>query len=361
MSGLIGQKRVPTAAWFREVGPDLDVVVSTRCRLARNVEGYPFPHHASKDVLTTAATLCRQAVANTEPLATAFDREKLTADVLRELIVARFVSFRWAVSQAPGPVYVSPSGQWSAMIHEEDHLRIQAICAGLDARTAQSLAHKVEEGLRRRLPLAWREGLGFLTASLSNTGTGERVSFLLHIPVLAQEPSFIATLAAAEQMGCSIRGAFGEGTAGTGGLVQLSNRCTFGQGAVHAVDRAVGAAQYLVAKEREARGALLAHGDAYRDLKAAIEGARWTLIHEEPEPAEMLRCVSVLRLGIALGVTPGDILRTGEWIALAGVALWARLQGRSTVERFESLRSLARIRAGIRHGNASTDSPVDRL
>jgi len=343
-----GFQPVPTPTWFRSAGPDSDVVISTRYRLARNLEEYPFPTKANASELELIAKLCRQALTNLYPLARRYDRETMQAETFLELTVGRYISLHWAASLDPGCVFVDPEGFWSAMINEEDHLRLQAVVGGFDPALVEQTVDGIVRRTSQRLRLAYRNGIGYLTSSLSNTGTGARLSFLLHMPVLASAPGYLETLSAAEQMGCSVRGAFGEDTYGTGGLVQLSNRWTYGRNAEHSTDRAVGAARYLIQKEREARGALLARLGGRSDLREACEGAEETLLRGNPDPAEMLRSVSVLRLGMALGVTSGDILRTGEWISTAGVVLLSKMRGGSMAERFAEVRALARIRAGLR-------------
>lgn len=344
--GRLPQK-VPEAAWFRSGGTDLDVVVTTRCRIARNLDEYPFPGRATETELAQITRVCRQVLAGLEPTARVFERTQLTGDEIADLVLGRFVSFRWAHSTQPGLVQVDSSGVWSVMVNEEDHLRIQTIAGGFEPQATTEQALALSSRLKRHMRLAYRPPIGHLTASLSNAGTGLRLSFLLHIPALAQDARYVETLAAAEHMGCSIRGAFGEGTRGTGALVQVSNRCTYGTDATYSQERVTAAARYLVEREREARGSLLARPRGRSDIRDACEGARNMLLTSEPPPDGILQCVSYLRLGMALGAMNGDLLRTGKWMALAGVAVWASRRTGLAAARFERMRCLARIRAGL--------------
>lgn len=346
--GAAAAQRVPAADWFCTAGPDNDVVVSTRCRLARNVARFVFPDRADHSQLNAVSQACARALIEVQPTAVKFDRPRLLPEQFRDLIVGRYASFRWAARSGPGSISVEPDGFRSVMVNEEDHLRIQAIGAGCRPERVLEAAASLEEALGRRLPFAHRGDVGYLTSSLSNAGTGLRLSFLLHVPALARQSTYLEVLAAAESMGCSVRGAFGEGTSGTGALVQLSNRCTFGAAAAHSVDRAISAATYLVEREREARGAFLAMPAARADIRAAVDGARERLLAADLQVSEMLRCLSVVRLGIALGATTGDLVRIGEWLALAGAALWAKHSGGAPAERFERTRCIALIRAGLR-------------
>lgn len=343
-----GFMEVPFPAWLRQEGPDMDVVVSTRCRIARNLEGHQFPHRAKDAELRQVDVLCGRAVMAVEPRCRSFDRMDLQVETLEQLTVGRFVSQAWATFAGPGRVHVASDGLWSVMVNEEDHLRIQCVAAGLAPDSAAHPARALADRLAQRLPLAGRPAVGFLTASLANAGTGLRLGFLLHVPALALEKGFLDALAAAEHLGCSVRGVFGEGTRGTGAFVQVSNRCTFGPSAEYALERVIAACRYLVEREREARGALIARRDGLQDLTEAGEGARLTLLTEDVDTPDLLRCISAFRLAVAVGVTDGDLIRTGEWVSLASMVMWYERHGERGTQRYARERALARIRRGLR-------------
>ncbi len=185
----------------------MDVVVSTRCRIARSLEGHLFPHRARDAELRQVDVLCGRAVMAVEPRCRSFDRMDLQVETLEQLTVGRFVSQAWATFAGPGRVHVASDGVWSVMVNEEDHLRIQCVAAGFAPDAAITPARTLADRLAQRLPLAGRPAVGFLTASLANAGTGLRLGFLLHVPALALEegwppPSTWAALCE----GCSERG-----------------------------------------------------------------------------------------------------------------------------------------------------------
>ncbi|NLI01054.1 MAG: hypothetical protein GX446_16350 [Chthonomonadales bacterium] len=338
--------RLPKPAWYRTAGADQDVVVSTRCRLARNLEGFPFPWRASSEQLGEIVIQCARGVAAFEPHAVRIGRPVADSEALHQLLTARYVSFKWAEMLTPGSVHVFPDGSGSIMVNEEDHLRIQTLRAGLDVETCLNQAQRAADALGRQLAIASSSTHGFLTASLCNTGSGLRLSCLLHLAALAATPAISEALAAARRMNCVVRGAFGEGSSGTGSLVQVSNRCTWGVGAAYAVEQAVAAVRYLVVREREAREAMMRRPGGKGDLIAAAEGASDLLLHEDLSAADIVRSLSVVRLGMAMGATSGTLLRTGEWMALAGLLLWSERRQASGV--YERVRVQSAVRAGLR-------------
>ncbi len=338
--------RIPTPSWYAGAGSDQDVVVSTRCRLARNVDGMPFPCVAADDDLIEVGRLCAQAVASIEPHGLSVGRPATEPGLLADLVAARYASFRWAESERPGRVHIAPDGSWSAMVNEEDHLRVQVMFGGFEAEAAVGRCRAIAESLARQVAFAHHPDYGWLTASLSNAGTGMRLGFLLHLPALASGPALIEAVEAARRMGCVVRGAFGEGTSGTGAFVQVSNRCTWGPEAHDAVGRACGAGRYLVEREREARHELMGRRTGASDIADASAGARDRILNADLDAQELIHCISILRLGMAVGATKGGIVRTGEWIGAAGVMGWVERTGRN--RSYERMRRLAAIRSELR-------------
>ncbi|NUQ69595.1 MAG: hypothetical protein HUU17_02090 [Chthonomonadales bacterium] len=334
--------------WSTVPGPDLDVVISARCRIARNLAGYPFPARASPGTAQTVLRECGSAIANAFPGSAGYEREELDDEMISELLAARYISERWRTGVRPASVHVMTDGGGSIMVNEEDHIRIQSIASGNAAEETLRRAKGMEARLASRLVFARSPRVGALTSSLSNAGTGLRLGFLLHLPALAASEGCTEALRAASELGCAVRGVFGEGSGGTGALMQVSNRCTYGRYAAHSADGTVAAARYLADREREARGNLLAQRRGLEDLTAATEGARALLLTEGLRAGEAIWALSTLRLGIAAGVIQGDLLRTGEWLSRAGAAAWALRGASSSLRRYEDLRTMAIIRADLR-------------
>ena len=338
--------RLPDPAWQTGSGAEQDVVVSTRCRLARNVAGIAFPWAASDADLLEISRICAQALTSFEPHGVAVLRPMAEHSLLADLVAARYVSFRWAGSERPGRVHLAPDGSWSTMVNEEDHVRAQVTLGGFEPTSASTQCTRLVDSLSRHIPFAQHPDFGWLTASLGNTGTGMRLSFLLHLAGLASSPALAEAVEAARRMGCAVRGVFGEGTQGTGAFVQVSNRCTWGPEAHGAVDRACGAGRYLIKREREARLELMERAGGMSDIEDAAAGARERILSEDLGPSELLHCLSVLRLAMAVGATSGDVLRTNNWIGAAGVIAWVAMTGRN--QSYERMRRLAWIRSDLR-------------
>jgi protein arginine kinase len=187
------------------------------------------------------------------------------------------------------------------MINEEDHLRLQAILSGLVCDEALEMVDWVDDVLAARLKFGYSRKYGYLTASLSNVGTGLRVSALMHLAGLRLTGGLDVQLRAAYDLGVSIRGLFGEGTQALGDLFQVSNEVTLGLDEREIAERVRSVAGYLLTKERLARKELLGR-QRMRVLDNASRSLRTLQSAMSVKPREALALMSPLRLAIALGL-----------------------------------------------------------
>lgn len=295
-----------TPAWAAGDGPDADVALAARARLARNLAAFPFPGRADDRALRRVAQEVRRAaLADTEllgdlsPVAIA----RLSARDKADLVDARRISPELAEGGANRWALLDDHGALSIFINEEDHVRIQALAAGGAVVPVLRAAEDADIRLARRLRWAQDDRWGCLTTALSNVGTGLRLSVLAHLPALAFLGRLPETLRAAHHLGISIRGAHGEHSSAAGDLYQVSNAVTYGISTAHIAGRVRPVIDYLVAAERAARREVA-------DTRSAevIDAARvaWTRIERADRlPADAaLDLLSLLRLAAAAGLTP---------------------------------------------------------
>lgn len=291
-------------------GPDGDVVLSSRARLARNVAGFRFPGRADeRDLRRVAQEVRRAALADTERLA---DLPAIPVDALSvrerdELEDARRISPELAAGGPHRYALLDDEGVLSIFVNEEDHVRIQSLAPGAGMRAALLSAEDADARLARRLRYARHPRWGHLTASLSNMGTGLRVSALVHLPALALLGRLEQTLDAARQLGISIRGAHGEHSVAAGDLYQVSNGVTLGLSTDHIEGRVRPMVDYLVGAERAARrDAGGSRGAAGQIVDEARQAWRYVEGADRLSARVALEVLSRLRLAAACGLSPGD-------------------------------------------------------
>ena len=189
----------------------------------------------------------------------------------------------------------------SIMVNEEDHLRMQVLHGGLDLQTAWAQMVAIDEAIQRRVPYAFDETYGYLTACPTNVGTGLRVSVMVHLPALAMTRELQRVFNAAAKIDFVVRGLYGEGTQGHGDFFQISNQKSLGRSEKEIIDNLEIVIPKIVSYERKVRQDILTeHRRQVEDrifrARGILRGAR--LMTSE----EALHLISQLRLGVQLGM-----------------------------------------------------------
>jgi protein arginine kinase len=294
-------------AWTRADGPESDIVISTRARLARNVAGVPFPGRAAREDLENVAGLARRStkeLAQKWPKIEALDVAGIDETTRSFLVDAHLVSPWQITPRAGGAILLEPSGTVAIMVNEEDHFRIQAILPGLQPDPAWRMVDELDDQLAKGIRFAYSDRLGYLTASISNLGTGLRLSAMMHLAGLASVGRLRATLRAAIELGVSVRGFFGEGSQGLGDLFQVSNEITLGAPERELVERVRGVAEHVLREERRAREELSADGRA-KILRTARATLRKIRAAETISARDALAMLSPIRLVSAVSKIDG--------------------------------------------------------
>jgi protein arginine kinase len=293
------------AGWMNGEGPQADVVLSSRVRLARDLKGVPFPNRADDVARTRLFRRVTEACKDLPGLerASTWNLDELrTTD--REVFVERhLVSRDLAAGTGARGLVVSEDETHSVMVNEEDHLRIQSVTPGLNPAYSLERAAAMDRALEERLEYAVDDRLGYLTACPSNVGTGLRASVLIHLPALVLAGEVRKVHRAVGGMGLAVRGWFGEGSAALGDFYQLSNQQTLGRTEEEIVARLTRIAERVLELESKARERL--RDDPARRLRLEDRVFRsWgTLLHARLLSVEQLMsCASDLRLGRWLGV-----------------------------------------------------------
>jgi protein arginine kinase len=209
----------------------------------RNLRGHKFTHSASGHELVM---ISREILAAAEALG--FESFTRISNTERDYLVAcRLASPHFEWNQPGRALLVNAERSLSLMVHEEDHLRLQALTAGWSPATADRLSKACLKALGERLEFAFSPHFGYLSASPFNAGRGRRLSCMFHLIGLAQTKRLPSVLHALGDRNIAARGLFGEASRAVGAFVQVS---VIG-GSRHDF---MGACEYLLQEERAARG-----------------------------------------------------------------------------------------------------------
>lgn len=289
-----------TGPWLLDSGPDRDVVISSRVRLARNLEGFRFVNRADRAERQELVVQARQRLSKIPG-----DRDMVWIDLLdagdleRLLLVERhLISKQLAKGKEPRAVAVSRDESLAIMINEEDHYRMQVIRSGFQLRSAYQGVNEVDDLLGAEIGFAFHERFGYLTACPTNVGTGIRISVMLHLPALTLTNEIERVRRAARDMQLAVRGFYGEGSEALGDLYQLSNQTTLGKSEDELLDEfETKVIPQVIAYERKARQLLIDKRTSL--LEDRCYRAYGLLVNARLIKAdEAMRLLSHLRLGI---------------------------------------------------------------
>ncbi len=294
--------------WMEGAGPNSEIVLSSRIRLARNLKEIPFPYLASDDQREKIYSLVKGLVENNKETFENYEFYNLTelSQLDRQLCMEKHIISPQLVKDSNNSFMLLREDEAvNIMINEEDHIRIQCLYPGLQLENAWELADSLDDLLEERLDYAFDEELGYLTACPTNVGTGVRASLMMHLPGLVINKQINRILSALSQVGLIVRGLYGEGTEVVGNIVQISNQITLGQKEKEIIRNIHVVARQLIEQEEAARQALLNEG---RERVADRAGRALGILSNARiiGSQEAMQLISDLRLGMDLGLIELD-------------------------------------------------------
>lgn len=247
-------------AWLRDEGPDSDVAISSRVRLARNLSGFPFVGRATNDDLRNVVAACSRVAEKrfSTDEAEFIDVANISVDDAR-FLQERLLASREFVEAGDRPraLLLEKNENFCAMVNEEDHLRLQATAGGFALRELWKKVDELDDAFETELDYAFDEKLGYLTACPSNVGTGIRASVMLHLPALIETNEIEKVLRGLQKMNLAVRGIYGEWSRVLGEFFQISNQATLGASEEEIIEQLSEVIPCVINYERQARQTML--------------------------------------------------------------------------------------------------------
>lgn len=292
--------------WLRGTGPESDIVISSRIRLARNLAHFPFLGRADDDARTEIESLLREHLDELPVRGnlTYFDVVHLGPLDRQFLVERQLISREHAETHGARGVGVAAQENVSLMINEEDHLRMQVLRSGLALDEAWEEINAIDDTLEAHVEFAFSEQLGYLTACPTNVGTGIRVSVMMHLPALVLTKEIQKVFQAMQKMRLAVRGLYGEGSQAMGDFYQISNQVTLGPSEQDLIEKLKEVVTGIIAYERRVRDALISENrqrlhDQVSRAYGILSSAQ-TITSEET-----MHLLSSVRMGINLGLVDG--------------------------------------------------------
>lgn len=338
--------------WLKGTGADSDVVISSRVRLARNLEKYPFPNWGKTAQSAEVSNKVEAAVGASALLKkTTFIKLAEMDNVDKQFLIERhLMSHEHGQKPDSKALVIDDQEKMAIMVNEEDHLRVQVMQSGFDLMGAWGIINQIDDDLSARLKFAFSPEWGYLTACPTNTGTGMRGTVMLHLPGLVLTHQINKVLSAVSKLGFNTRGFYGEGTEAVGNFFQISNLVSLGHMENEIIDNINGLIRQILEQERQARNVLMAQHKAMLEDKIFRSLGILSSAHiiSSQETIELL---SMVRLGVDIGMVKDiDRSNVNELFIITQPAHLQKFEGKKLSPQERDVKRAEIIRTKLSQG-----------
>ena len=320
---MLEDRKILKQGFWTDCGPCSDTALSTRVRLARNISGIPFPHKFGPEepdlVFSMIEKFRRESGMKNSVITYLRDLDKQEKRFLRE---RNLITFEMEISENSAVLY-NEGDDFSILVNEEDHVRIQVIRSGLQLKEVFEKADHIDDEVNRSIPYSYSSDYGYLTACPSNLGTGMKVSAMLHLPALTMKKAVSSLILQFQNSGVNISGTVGDSNRALGSIYQISNRVSLGMSEIDIIELVDGVISRIIDAEDEARDELLSRS------RMELEDIIWRSYgllscSRRMSYVEAIEHLSNIRLGIILALIKGtDMININN--IMVNVQ-WAHLQ-----------------------------------
>lgn len=326
-----------------------EMVITTRIRLARNIKGIPFPDKLSDDEGRNVVEKVNNAFNKSENQDfKCIDLWKNDNNCNAEFLEKHLISKKLIDNSSKSAFILNNNETVSIMINEEDHLRLQAITAGLNLEEAYNCIDKIDDELEENIDYAFDEKLGYLTACPTNLGTGMRASVMIHLPALSMNNEMGRVLNALSQIGITIRGLWGEGSKAIGGLYQISNQVTLGMSEMDIISNLKTVVEQIMNQENLSRERIM------KKYKYELEDKMYRSLGILKNSVildinECLNLISNVRIGVEMGIIKDiDINKLNNLLVNVQKATLQKIYNKKLSKNEENIKRSLYVRENLR-------------
>ena len=289
------------ANWYLQNGKESDVVVSSRVRLSRNLNGFNFLNRCSKEKQDEILDKVKEIVPSL-----GYGLKFIKLDDLDDitklcLVEKNLISSEFAVkNKNEKAIIINEDENICVMLNEDDHIKIQVFGSGLELENIMNLIIELDEKIGDMIEYSYNKKFGYLTASPVNIGTGLKASVIVHLPALTLTGNLAKILRIVNNFGMSIKGVYGESTQNYGDLYQISNNQTIGITEKEIIANVKNITEKIIEQERTARKYLCKNEIELRDM---VYRAFGVLTYASKLGTEECRkLLSEVKMGVDLGI-----------------------------------------------------------
>jgi len=300
-------------------GPHLDIIVSTRCRLARNIYGISFPGHfddSDRENINNIITTIKSSPDLNFSHFDLFDLNHYDKRFLRE---KNLISREMEINN-DAHLIVDNNGKYSLLINDEDHIRIQVIRPGFQLEECFKEAMDVDDHINKLVPYAFHDDSGYLLTNPTKTGNGFRLSLLMHLPAVSIKKRFSSIMPELKKNNIILEGTLGGQSKTLGHMYHLYN-CYPSTGNEEEIKNNINtAARDLISIEDDLRDDILRSG------KLELEDRMWKSFGllkycKKISYSDAMDHLSFIRLGVILASIKGiDLIDINKLLVMIQLA-----------------------------------------
>ena len=179
--------------WYENDGKNMDVVLSTKIILNRNIKGFPFPPKMSDSDRENVLGMVRQAAGSMD---LNFVRTDELDDAAKADLYNQFFSgYAFLNSDAKTGYLISKTEGLGVVINNTDHISIVSMVPGTDVATAYKRADELAVKFEQSMDIAYSDKFGFLTSQIKSVGTGMQLIMTLALPGIEKTEGAVNVLA----------------------------------------------------------------------------------------------------------------------------------------------------------------------
>ena len=290
------------SGWFSRSGSHSDVVMSSRVRLSRNINGHRYPGKMDRDDEEMVSRKIIDAFESFDDIDDyGISEVGKIKPIDRRILLERNILNQDFILHTKKNIVFSKDNLSSCVINDTDHLRLAVLDGGLEIRNCIEKADKLDSRLESRLDYAVSFEFGYLNTEVDNLGTGLRASVMMHLPALVQTNLIEKALKAVVQIGFTVKGFMGDDEHSLGSMYQISNQFTIGQTEEDIIDKLENLAKQIAEYELKARSEML--DKKRKQIEDTVFRAYGLLTNCRLLTAnEAIENLSTLRMGITLGL-----------------------------------------------------------
>ena len=287
--------------WYLQNGKDSDVVISSRVRLVRNLNGFKFLSKCSKEEQEKILEKIKEIVPSLGYGLKYLKLEDIDDVTKLSLVEKHLISPEFVMNNnAKKAIIVNDEENICIMLNEDDHIKLQVFSAGQELENLMNLAIELDEKIGEILNYSYSKKFGYLATSPINIGTGMKASVIVHLPALMYTGNLSKVLRIVNNFGMSVKGLYGEGTQNQGDMYLISNNQTIGVTEKEIIANVKNIAEKVIEQERTARKFL---GKNSLELEDRVYRAYGILTYAiKLSSDECKKLLSDVKLGVDLGI-----------------------------------------------------------